>query len=429
MGLNLGLDKFIERATEKHIGKFDYSKVVYKNNKTKIIITCPEHGDFEQRPDKHLRGEACPNCGGTKKINLKIFLDKAKTIHGNTYDYSKVIIKNIKEKAIIICREHGEFEQRLCNHLKGEGCRKCGYLKEKNVKKLTNEDFINRANEKHGDKFDYSKVIYENIKCKVIIICPEHGDFEQRANNHLRGEGCPKCNGGVVFDLEKFISKSNTIHNSKYDYSKVVYENNKLMLTITCPEHGDFKQRAGNHLRGDGCPKCSNNKKLNTEDIIERAIKVHGRKYGYSKVVSGVNVSSKIIITCEKHGDFKQTINTHLGGAGCRKCKESRGETQVRVFLEENNIEHTPQYTFSECKVTRPLPFDFYLPKYNMCIEYNGLQHYKPFERFGGEKAFESQKKRDAIKKEYCEKNNIMLLVIKYDQNVNNILNKILLNL
>ena len=366
MGKRNTLTQFIQKAKEKHNNKYDYSKVVYINNKTKIIIKCPIHGEFEQRPDKHLSGESCPSCGGSKKITFDEFKDKSKEVHNNKYDYSKVVYTHTKEKVIITCPIHGDFEQRPHNHLRGEGCRNCGYLIKRNNKKLTTEDFIERAKEKHNDK---------------------------------------------------------------YDYSKVVYVNNLGKITITCPEHGDFEQRAHNHSRGDGCPKCSNNKVLNTEDIIERAVKIHGDKYDYSKVVAGKNNTAKITIICEKHGEFKQTVFTHLEGGGCRKCKESRGESKVRVFLEQNNIEYSPQHRFDDCKDIRPLPFDFYLPKYHLCIEFNGLQHYKPYSIFGGEKTFISQKKRDKIKKEYCEQNGIPLLIIKHNENVKKILDKIIVNI
>jgi len=429
MGKRNTLTQFIQRALEKHNNKYDYSKVLYVNNKTKIIVTCPEHGDFEQRPDKHLKGEGCPSCGGSKKITFDEFIDKAKEVHNNKYDYSKVVYIHSKEKVKITCPIHGDFEQRPCNHLKGEGCRACSYLIYRNNKKLTNEEVILRAKEKHGDKYDYSKVDYINVKGKIIITCPEHGDFEQRTLNHLRGDGCPKCKGGVSQSFEDFVNKANKTHSDKYDYSKTVYTNNSSKLTITCPEHGDFEQRAQNHLRGDGCPRCSNNKVLSTEDIIEKAIKIHGDKYDYSKVISGNNNNDEITIICKKHGEFKQVIANHLGGAGCRKCKESRGETKVRVFLEQNNIEYEPQYKFDDCRDINKLPFDFYLPKYNLCVEYNGEQHYKPFKRFGGEKRFISQKRRDKIKKEYCEKNNIPLLIIKHNENVKKVLNKIIINI
>ena len=429
MGKRNTIAQFIERAKDKHNDKYDYSKVVYINNKTKIIITCPIHGDFEQRPDKHLKGESCPSCGGSKKITFDEFKDKSKEVHNNKYDYSKVVYTHSKEKVIITCPIHGDFEQRPHNHLRGEGCRSCSYLIKKNCKKLTNDDFILRGKEKHGDKYDYSKSVYLSIKDKVIITCPEHGDFEQRANNHLRGDACPKCKGGVSQSFEEFVNKAKEKHEGKYDYSKTVYINNISKLIITCPEHGDFEQRAQNHLRGDACPKCSNNKVLSTEDIIERATKTHGDKYDYSKVVAGKNNNAKITIICKKHGDFKQAVFTHLAGAGCRKCKESRGESKVRVFLEQNNIEYSPQHKFNDCKDIRPLPFDFYLPQYNLCVEYNGEQHYRPFNRFGGEKTFISQKKRDKIKKEYCEQKDIPLLIIKHNENVKKILNKIIINI
>jgi intein-encoded DNA endonuclease-like protein len=127
-------EEFIRRAREIHSDKYDYSKTVFKNNQTKVIITCPIHGDFEQFPYHHLRGNACRQCGLNKiheqlKNSLDTFIKRAREIHGDKYDYSKVEYKNSKEKVCIICPVHGEFWQTPSNHLMGKGCRQCGLEK------------------------------------------------------------------------------------------------------------------------------------------------------------------------------------------------------------------------------------------------------------------------------------------------------------
>ena len=157
--------------------------------------------------------------------------------------------------------------------------------------KNSTDDFIKRARKIHGNKYDYSKVEYKNSITKVCIICPEHGEFWQRPANHLCGQGCPHCAGVSRKDTKQFIEDARKVHGDKYDYSKVEYEGNKQNVCIIChkkdkngKEHGEFFQQALTHLRGFGCPKCSNNYRKNTEEFIEEAKKVHGNKYDYSKV-------------------------------------------------------------------------------------------------------------------------------------------------
>ena len=181
---------FIEKAKEIHRDKYDYSLVNYINVRTKIKIICKEHGEFEQRPDSHLSGKGCPLCSKFNKLDTETFIERAKEVHGDKYDYSLVDYVGSKIKVKIICSEHGEFEQIPCDHLIGRGCRKCGV---KSITK-TNSDFIIKSRYIHGDKYNYSFVNYINSQESVIIVCPEHGEFEQIPNNHIsKKQGCPKC--------------------------------------------------------------------------------------------------------------------------------------------------------------------------------------------------------------------------------------------
>lgn len=184
----LTTEEFIVRAKEAHGDRYSYDKTKYINNKTKVIITCPTHDEFEQKPKSHLDGQGCPSCGGTKKLHINTFVLKSKVVHGNMYKYDKTKYINNKTKVIITCSEHGDFIQIPYHHLKGVGCPSCAGLK-----KLTTEEFIRLAKTAHGDKYDYSKVEYLNSRAKIIITCPVHGDFEQRAQHHLHGSGCPNC--------------------------------------------------------------------------------------------------------------------------------------------------------------------------------------------------------------------------------------------
>ena len=215
------------------------------------------------------------------------------------------------------------------------------------------------------------------------------------------------------------------VHGDKYDYSLVDYKNEKTKVKVICPTHGEFEVKAGNHLRGDKCSSCTKNKKSTKEEFIEKAMNVHGDKYDYS-LVDYKNNSEKIEIICPIHNKFKQVPNNHLNGNGCPLCKESKGERKIRIFLKENNINFIPQHKFNDCKNILSLPFDFYLPEHNICIEYNGRQHYEPIKLWGGINNLTEIKKRDKIKMQYCKNNNIPLIIIKYNnKNINKLLKSI----
>lgn len=185
-------DKFIQESIKFHGEKYDYSQVEYKNVREKVKIFCPEHGFFEQLPSVHIQGQGCPKCAGKNMLNNEI-IDRFIKIHGNKYDYSKVYYKGSDKKVCIICPEHGEFYQIPSKHLMGQGCKECAKI-EKGLKlRLTNKEFENKARSIHGDKYDYSEVEYKTSHDKIKIICPEHGEFWQKPNDHLQGHGCPSC--------------------------------------------------------------------------------------------------------------------------------------------------------------------------------------------------------------------------------------------
>lgn len=190
--------------------------------------------------------------------------------------------------------------------------------------KLTTEQFIDLFNEIHGDKYDYSKVASVHWKTKLTITCTEHGDFKQRVDHHKNGVGCPWCAGAGVPTTEQFIEQAKDIHNDRYDYSKVVYVNKDKKVIIICKKHGDFEQSPHNHKKGQGCRLCSSMAALTTDKFIEQSKVSHGDKYDYSKSVY-VGAFKKLIITCKEHGDFPQNPNNHKNGAGCPLC--SNGST------------------------------------------------------------------------------------------------------
>ena len=189
-------EEFIQKSRNKHGDKYDYSKVEYVNNHTKVCIICPKHGEFWMKPQNHLFGQGCFKCFHEKrelKYNTESIIEKFKKTHGDKYDYSLVKYTGIVNKVTIVCPEHGKFEQNISSHIKGAECPICGHIKSGKTKRLTTENFIERARLIHGDKYDYSKVEYVDYDTPVTIICPTHGEFLQTPDSHLQGKGCQSC--------------------------------------------------------------------------------------------------------------------------------------------------------------------------------------------------------------------------------------------
>jgi hypothetical protein len=189
---SLSQKEFIEKAHEKHGDIYDYSLVKYKNYSSKIEIICKTHGKFIQMAGNHLQGHHCQQCSSIKYTN-ETFLQKAREIHGDTYDYSLVDFVNIDTPVSIICKEHGEFKTTGKTHIKGSICKKCVLKKQSEDRSFTSEQFIEKARIVHGDKYDYNKTNYVNIRTKIVITCKTHGDFLQKAHSHIYGCGCRKC--------------------------------------------------------------------------------------------------------------------------------------------------------------------------------------------------------------------------------------------
>jgi hypothetical protein len=298
-----------------------------------------------------------------------------------------------------------------------------------NMENHTNH-FKERSGLIHKNKYNYSLVEFINTRTKVTIICPIHGLFEQTPKNHLKGCGCQKCSSylksGTNLNKSDFKNKSNIVHKNKYNYSLVEFINTRTKVTIICPIHGLFEQRPSHHLKGHGCQKCSNNFK-SFDEFLEKSNQIHDSKYDYSSVTY-VDTHSKVKIICPVHGIFEQRPLHHYNGSGCPKCKNSKGETSILNFLKKEKIVFIPQKRFNDCKFIYPLPFDFFLPELNICIEYDGEQHFKPLLIFGGKIEYDKLQIRDKIKNEYCKSKKITLIRIKYNEDkINTLKNKLIM--
>lgn len=295
-----------------------------------------------------------------KRMTLKDFITRSKELHGDKYDYSKACYINSKTKIEIVCPKHGSFWQIPQDHyLKGCGCPKCKGEKTKEVHSYKKEDWLKLVIDKYGDKYDYSKVEYIDYESPVTIICPIHGEFITKPVVHLKSvTGCPKCgrekaNKSESSTTELFIEKASKKHNNRYNYSKVKYISQSFKVDIICPKHGVFKQLPGNHLQGQGCPRCN-----------------------YFK-------SQNILY---------------------EKLKESFNNEDILFEVGNQIVEWIGKQRF-----------DIYFPKYNIAVEYNGRQHYVPVEYFGGVIAFKEQQKYDELKRQKCKNNKCHLFEVKYN--------------
>ncbi len=430
MPKRLTVREFIKKAIEVHGDYYDYSKIKYVYASTKVVIVCPMHGEFEQSPQKHLSGQGCKKCSVDRsaskcRLTTEEFIKRARSIHGTRYDYSRVDYKNNQTKVAIICPDHGLFMQTPGNHThrtNPQGCPACG-----GRSVWTRERFLEEARQVHGDKYDYSNVIFRNSVTQVIIICPIHGEFAQDAHHHItRKQGCPKCGGTARKNTEEFVERARKIHGDKYNYEETDYISAHKKVCIICPTHGRFWMEPANHTHRtnpQGCPKCSGKIPWDKARFISEALVVHGNFYDYSQMKWN-GLKEEVLILCPYHGEFRQKPIVHLMGCGCQKCRNPKGETTIREILTRKELTFTEQVRFQDCKDKQPLPFDFVLYQQNrerLIIEYHGTQHYQPLS-FRGKKAsydellvgFETIKRHDLIKREWCYNKGIPLLEIPY---------------
>lgn len=232
--------EFINKSNIIHNNKYEYNNVKYIDSKTNVIITCPKHGDFKQRPDGHLCGKGCNKCSiESLKLGLEEFIIKSNKAHNNKYNYNKAIYINAYTKIIITCPKHGDFSQMPGEHIRGRGCSECSFVK----RRSSNQEFIDKANQKHNNKYSYNKTDYFNAKTHVVITCLKHGDFKQNAHLHLMGRGCPKCIGTyheelcrlIMFEIlgkEFYKFKQKTLVNSRNRRLELDCYNEELKINI-----------------------------------------------------------------------------------------------------------------------------------------------------------------------------------------------------
>ena len=378
-------DDYIQEANKIHNYKYDYSQIIELPKRDfRVNIICLQHGIFEQSFHKHLSGDGCKKCANEKLGKEKIEKAKNKFIndvtikHNNKYDYSKLNYISAKEKIIITCQIHGDFEQTPNSHLNGNGCGKCANEKTKERMSIPWNIYKEDLQKIHNNQYNYSKVIWKGVDIDIIVECHTHGDFEIRPADHKRGRGCPTCSKEVFIphnklDTQKFIEKSIEIWGNKYEYSKTKYVDSKTKVIIICHKHGEFEQLPQQHYSYD-CGLCryeknelnkiskkkilsenKQNNKLDTQKFIEKSIEIWGNKNDYSKI-EYISLLKKVIIICKKHGEFEQSPGSHLQGHGCYLCSHEnisknnelvKKKCKTEFKIKSNNI-HFNVYDYTK---------------------------------------------------------------------------------
>lgn len=253
--IRIGKYEIIRRSKETHGNKYIYDLVNTDKVSDKINIICPKHGKFEQLAFKHINGSGCPKCAieeTAKKLSLTQdeFIKRAKEIHNNFYTYDKTVFVTTKIKVIVTCPKHGDFEILPSNHLRGGGCPHCAHERNGEMCRNTQEDFIKRAKEIHGNRYGYEKTIYKTLETPVIITCKEHGDFIQTPISHLHGNGCPHCHRSKG---ETKVANFLQIHNVKFEIQKKVENLNLFggrkyfLLDFYLPDYNTIIEYNGEH--------------------------------------------------------------------------------------------------------------------------------------------------------------------------------------
>ena len=406
-------EEFIQDCINIHGDKYDYEKVIYVNSKIKVILICKKHGEFSILPNSHIsRRAGCQKCSISNRVeksktSYETFLEKAKKIHKSTYIYNDLSFKNLNDKMIITCKEHGNFEQKPIEHLSGKGCRKC-YFKsnEKNI-----NIFIESANKIYNNAFNYEKFNYINSKTPSIIICNNGHEFERSPNRHLStNDKCILCLKSKK--LELYVKKLSKVDGFSYTQKKgELFE----FTCNTCSKQ--FNRKVSEHLKLINCIYCKPNKD-NLSTFIKKSILIHDVKFDYSNV-NYIDSKSKVNLICDKGHSFSQNANNHLNGVGCPNCNRFNvKENKLLEFIKEH---YSGKIIQSDRTILSGKELDIYIPDLNLSFEFNGLYWHSELYK---------DKKYHMNKTDCCLKNDITLIHIWEDDwdNKTDIIKSIILN-
>jgi very-short-patch-repair endonuclease len=400
-------------------------------------------------------------------MNLEDFVKKSKKIHGNNFDYSKFEYTGSHNRSLLICNIcRNEFLSTPSNNLIGSGCKKCsdrkrGFYKIQEKLRIKYPrwefkfgDYENAdskieytCSENHKGISNYRNIIRYNVcgECKKLKYLKNK--IQKIKNNQLEILNyqndlkieckCLKCGTSIIGNLDKFLyknfkckycellDKSNLLRNGKIKLIKIGLDGESQILNLECERGHIYNQDRRNLLSERGCNICRKENISPPKDELFRLIRsIHGNLYTYDEE-SYISIRNKISIICRKGHHFKQKVSNHLQGKGCPICRESFGERVISKYLENKKVEFIRQKKFTNCKNIYQMPFDFYIPSINTCIEYDGIQHFQAVSLFGGEEELKKLKIRDSKKNAYCKNNNINLVRISYKDNIEEKLNDI----
>ena len=291
---------------------------------------------------------------------FQVFLQRAVTVHGDTYTYPDQSLKRLADKVSIVCKRHGVFLQAANSHLNGSGCPTCGREKAATPRfNVAMAESILR--DMHAERFKIIE-LGRTKKDASRLLCPAHGEFEQTFERLAIGRGCKKC-GHVATANSKYLSQAEVLerfvarHGGKYDYSRVVYKRQDEKVSIGCPVHGEFLQRPAKHWAGDGCPKCGDERvsEVRRHDLAvweARAREVHGDRYNY-EAIRWERGSAVLTVRCSLHGLFDLRASNHINKKGnCPACsaisRDNAKRLSVGDFTARAAASHDGKYDYRQ---------------------------------------------------------------------------------
>ena len=416
--------KYIARYRELYGNKYTYNPELIINSYTKFPVECDCGNVFTTTASDHLR-YGCPVCGRAasnkkRSYSQEEYLTKLKEVHGDKFDTSRLNYVKNNIKITLGCKAdptHGFFEISPVEALRGHGCQKCG-----GTYKMSNDEYIAKLKEVHGDRYDLSLVDFKGSRYPVKAICKDHGEFEMRADHFMKGGNCPRCSRIITgqktkSDKEEFQERVKKLYGDAYDTSESIYLGSGLPITVRCLEHGYFDTIPARLLSGTGCYKCGREKSRlalfttkeeKFEKFVKKGRRVHGDKYTYY-LEDHVDSQTKTRIKCNNcNRFFQQAPSRHCRGDGCPYCNESTGEKRLAKIFDKLEVSYQREYKIANTN-TR-YEYDFFLPEHGILIEFHGRQHFEPVEIFGGQKALEDTQRRDKAKVELAKAHKIPLV-------------------
>lgn len=404
----------------------------YVNTNTKITHRCLIHNTtWDTTPTRVLQGVGCEMCRKDKfrQIRCKTheqYIQEVAECNSNI----EVVGKYVDAKMPIehYCKQHNILWSTYPNNiLKGCGCVECGKEKIGDKNRKDHEQYISELQKSNSNIVLVGT--YINAVTSILHKCLIDGyEWYAQPNNILSGKGCPVCANNIKKTHKEYVDEVAKI--SSHIQVLEEYINSNTPILHRCNIHNlEWKVIPSSIIQGCGCLECGKEKLRNSlikshqcyveelKEVNPNVIVLEEYKGSYTPILHRCLIDGN---------EWYTTPTSILTGNGCPQCHESKGEKEIRRLLDKYGIAYESQYKFDDCKDTRILPFDFYLPDYNSCIEYQGKQHYEPIEYFGGQEKLEYIQKHDSIKNEYCKNKGITLLHIPYDKNIEEELNNFL---